>query len=245
MDGHIQTSVEGIGPVTEREVTTSVDYLAKAVSETAETTRVETRWIRAILTTKANGETHTHELPAARAVVDIDRRKRVVEVVETSFAGEPDLPELMAAGPKTWTNLFARFGVFPEGDVEVGASWSEELSVPVAPGGPEVEIAVASRLLALTTFQSRKCAKIRTSFEVPVSLDLSDFGAAAQEAEGGRLEAAFQGDVLWYYDYENSVDVYQEASARMEADLSMSGPGTPGGTITTEARLDLKLTLAE
>jgi len=243
-DVRIQTSIEGMGQVTQREATASVDYIEKALSETAETTRLETRWVRGILTTKANGEVHTEELPTGRVVADMDRRKRLAGVVETDFGGEADLSELMGPGAETWTNLFAQFGAFPEGDIEVSGAWSEELKIPISPAGPEVEITVESRLLALTTFQGRKCAKIQTSFEGPISLDLSDFGAPTEEVKGA-MEAMLQGDMLWYYDYENSVDVYQEASARMDTNLSMSAPEAPGGTITTEARLKLKMTLTK
>ncbi|MDH4179370.1 MAG: hypothetical protein OEV33_02585, partial [Armatimonadota bacterium] len=239
-----QTSIEGAGQFTQREATASVDYVEKALSETAETTRVESRWVRGTLTTKANGESHTEELPPGRMVADIDQRKRLAEVVEADFGGGVDSSALMGSGAETWTSFFAQFGQFSEGDIEVGDSWSEKLKIPIAPAGSEIEVTVESRLLALTTFQGRKCAKIRASFEGPISLDLSDFGAPSEEAKG-RLEATFQGDMLWYYDYENSVDVYQEASTRMEINLSVSEGEVPGGTITTLATLKMKMTLAE
>ncbi|UCC68295.1 MAG: hypothetical protein JSV79_14520 [Armatimonadota bacterium] len=242
VEGSMQTSIEGAGQFTQREATASAEYVEKALSETAETTRVESRWIRGTLTTKANGESHTEELPPGRMVADIDRRKRLVEVVEADFGGGVDSWSLMGSGAETWTSFFAQFGQFPEGDIEVGDSWYEELKIPIAPASSEIKVTVESHLLALTTFQGRKCAKIRASFEGPISLDLSDFGASSEEAKG-RLEATFHGDTLWYYDYENSVDVYQEASTRMEINLSVSEHEAPGGTITTEATLKMKMAL--
>jgi hypothetical protein len=108
------------------------------------------------------------------------------------------------------------------------------------PDGPEMELAFNSRLLKLTTFQDRKCAKIRTTFSGPMHLDMSSMGMPA--GEDAEMEATLQGDMLWYYDYESSVYVYGEGTVGI--DMSFSMPEEMGGAVTVKMVLNIKTGLA-
>ncbi len=241
MAGSARVSMEGMGQVMQMELTGSLDYAEKALSETDETTRVETRLLGGTMTAKVSGESHTQPMPTGRTVVDRDRRGRLVKIVEAEFENLAT-PQLMGPGAETWTNMPNQFGAFPEGDIEVNDSWSEQLEIPTVPGGPEIGMTINSRLLALTTFQGHKCAKIRSSFEGPIKLDLSELGTPTEGVEG-TMEATLQGDMLWYYDYENSVHVHYEGAVGMEMNLAMSGPDAPAGSMSTQVLMDVKMTL--
>ncbi len=242
MAGGVRVSMEGMGQVMEMELTGSLDYTEKVLSETDETTRVETRLLGGAMAVKVSGESHTQPVPTGRMVVDLDQRGRLVKIIEAEFESVAT-PKLMGPGAETWTSMPNQFGAFPEGDIEVNDSWSEQLKIPTALGGPEIGMTINSRLLALTTFQGRKCAKIRTSFEGPIKLNLSELGTPTEGVEG-TMEATLQGDMLWYYDYENSVHVYYEGAVGMEMNLAMSGPDVPAGAMTTQVLMDVKMTLA-
>ena len=243
MAGRMETTMPAAGQSMRMEMTGVVDYAEKALSETEETTRMENRWLGGKMSLKMNGESQSVDMPTGKLVVDLDRRGRMVKMVEAEFGGEspaggmmgPDLENL-----PTWS----QFGAFPEDDVKVDDSWSEELEFPALEGGPELTLVVNSRLLALTTYQERKCAKIRTSFEGPMSMDISKVAPAGAAAEGA-MEAVLQGDMLWYYDYENSVYVYAEGAIGMNMTMAMAGPEMAGGEMAMNMVMNVKYALAE
>lgn len=242
MAGRMQASVEGMGQLMQLEISGSMDYAEKALSATEETTRVETRLTGGAMTAKADGESQTQDVPTGYMVADIDRRGRVVKMISLEFGGEEAMPETMGPGAETWTSMPAQFGAFPEGDISVNDSWSDELKIPTAPDGPEMTMNIESQLLALTTFQGRKCAKIRTAFEGPMNINLADFAGAGEGVEG-TMDAMLQGNMLWYYDYENSVYVYGEGTVGMDMNLSIPGADTPGG-MTAQMLMNVKMALA-
>jgi hypothetical protein len=243
MAGRMETTMAGMGQSMRMEMTGTIDYAEEALSETEETTRVENRWLGGKMSVRMNGESQSEDMPTGRLVVELDRRGRMVKMVEAEFGGEsltqgmmgPDLENL-----PTWS----QFGAFPEEDVKVDDAWSEELEFPAVEGGPELTLVLNSRLLALTTFQERKCAKIRTTFEGPLAFDLSEMAPAEEEVEG-TMEAVLQGDMMWYYDYENSVYVYAEGAVGMDMAMSMAGPEMPGGEMNMNMLMNMKYVLVE
>ena len=243
MSGRMEMSMEGMGQLMQMEISGSLDYAEKALSATEEATRVETRLTGGTMTAKAGGESQAQDMPTGRMVADIDPRGRVVKMVSSEFEGEDAMAQGMGPGADTWSTMPAQFGAFPEGDVTVNDTWSEELKIPTSPDGPEMTMKLESQLLALTTFQGRKCAKVRTSFEGPMNLDMGDFGGAAGEVEG-TMDAMLQGDMLWYYDYENSLYVYGEGAVGMDMNISVAGADTAGG-MTAQMLMNVKMSLAE
>jgi hypothetical protein len=243
MAGRMEMSVEGMGQLMQMEISGTLNYAEKALSETAEATRVETRLTGGTMTAKGGGQSQTQDMPTGRMVADIDPRGRVVKMVSAEFEGEDAMGQGMGPGAETWSTMPAQFGAFPEGDINVDDTWTEELKIPTAPDGPEMTMNLESQLLALTTFQGRKCAKVRTSFEGPMDLDMADFGGAAGEVEG-TMDAMLQGDMLWYYDYENSIYVYGEGAVGMDMNISVAGADMPGG-MNAQMLMNVKMSLAE
>jgi hypothetical protein len=236
ISGGMLTSIPGMGQGMQIEMTGTLDYTEAALSETAETTRVETRLLGGPATTKMAGHSETGQMPTGRIVADIDRRGHPVRVVVKEIGGRTMMPE----SAETWGKQFN----FPEGNVEVNDSWSDTVKIPSAPQGPEVTLTLKSQLLDLTTYQNRKCAKIRTSFEGPISVDLSALGVPSQEAKGS-MEATLQGDVISYYDYENSIEVYSEGTIAVVMGFSVEGPEAPPSGLNIQVQMEVKTTLEE
>ncbi len=243
MAGRMEMSIEGMGSLMQMEIDGVLNYAEKALSATEEATRVETRLTGGTMTAKGGGESQTQDMPTGRMVADIDPRGRVLKMVSAEFEGEDATGQGMGPGADTWSTMPAQFGAFPEGDINVDDTWSEELRIPTSPDGQEMTMNLESQLLALTTFQGRKCAKVRTSFAGPMNLDMADFGGAAGGVEG-TMEAMLQGDMLWYYDYENSIYVYGEGAVGMDMNISVAGADMPGG-MRAQMLMNLKMALAE
>jgi hypothetical protein len=98
----------------------------------------------------------------------------------------------------------------PEGDVKPGESWendfTETLPMPPLPGADESkrvgQVKVKSQLLELVEHKGRKCARIKTNYEMPF------------EAQGtpGRsvtinISGKMTGSIDWFYDYSKSCTV--------------------------------------
>jgi hypothetical protein len=210
------------------QTTGTIDYAEKALSREDGLTRCETERLGGSIELTQGGQSQIVDLPSARSVADVDSRGRVVKTVEVESERETDEHSLMGAGPESMPTS-SHYATLPEGDVKEGDTWSDTISVPWAPGGSEIEVTCSMELLALTTFQSRKCAKIRISFDGPVELDLAELGMPAGEEGAGAMEAVLKGDILTYYDYENSLYVYSEGTVGMDGQMTM--PGMPGGGV--------------
>ncbi len=237
-----RTNTEMMGQAVSTQTTGEVNYAEKVLSREGDVTRYETEVFGGSIEVTQAGQSQTIDLPSGRSVTEVDSRGRVVKVVEAESEGESDEQSLAGSGPGSMA-ASSHYGSFPESDVKEGDTWSDTLSVPMGPGGPEVEVTCTMELLALTTFQNRKCAKIRTSFSSPLELDLGDLGVPGGEEGVGGLQAVLKGDILTYYDYENSLYVYTEGT--MGVDGEMSVPGMPGGGVPMKMIMNLKLVVVE
>ncbi len=244
MAGRMETTMEGIGQTMRAEMTIDMEYSEKVLSQTEEATRLETELLGGRSEVTFNQQTQTMDVPTARMVADLDAQGRVIELIEADMPEGPMSEQLMGKGVESFPN-WSRFSAFPEGDVKEGDSWSDTITIPTTPGGPELEMTFQSKLIALTTFQSRKCAKIRTSFSAPIDLDLAQLSLGEEQDAEGAMTATLQGDLLWYYDYENSVYVYGEGTVGMDMKMSMQIPNAPGGMMTTKMVMNLKTTLVQ
>ncbi|HUU55181.1 MAG TPA: hypothetical protein VMY87_09720 [Armatimonadota bacterium] len=244
MAGRMESSMEGMGNTMRAEMTIEMDYSEKVVSQTDEATRLEAELLGGKAEITFNQQTQTMDMPTAKMVADLDARGRVVKLIEADMPDAKVSDQLLGKGAESFPN-WSQFSAFPEGDVSEGDAWSDTISIPVAPDGPELELTFESKLLALTTFQSRECAKIRTSFSAPVEVDLAEFNEEAEDEGAGAMTATLQGDILWYYDHENSVYVYGEGTIGMDMKMSVEMPNIPGGTMATKMVMNLKTTLAQ
>jgi len=240
MAGRTSAVVEGMGETMRMELSGAMQYTEKALSETPDTVRVETRVTGGKFTMSVGGQSESQQAPKGKFVADMDRRGRLVKAIEADFGGKSGAQDFMTGGTGSLSNL-TTFAAFPEGDVKVGDTWSDEIKIPATQGGPEVNLSLTSRLLDLADFQGRKCAKIRTTFKGPMSFS----APAGSDDPGNTMEAALQGDLIWYYDYENSIYVSGEGSVGMDMKMSVSGPEMPGLPVTTKMLMNVKLSLAK
>lgn len=219
-----------------------MNSVQKALSETPSTVKVETRLLDSSAKITMAGETQTQPIPEMRVVTQVDRRGRTVKVIEEDtddVAASAQMPGGVLEAFGDW----ADFSAFPEKEVKVGAKWSDERSIKISPGIEGIVIESTSELLALTTFQGRKCAKIRTVFEAPLSFDLSKTAGLGIPGIDATAEGTISGTRLWYYDYENSVYAYAEETVGMSTSTDMGE--AMGGSITSNVVMNMKMTLVQ
>jgi hypothetical protein len=221
------------------EISGAIQYAEKALSATADSVRVETRITGGKFTMSLAGQVQEQPVPKGTVVADMDRRGRLVKVIETSFSGKSGVQDFMMGGAGDLPN-FSTFGAFPEGDVKPGATWADEIKIPGKEGGPGVNLSLSSRLLDLTTLQDRKCVKIRTTFSGPLNFDSVPGAQAA-----GDIQATMQGDLIWYYDYEDSVYVSGEGQLGLNMNMNVSAPEMPGRPVSIKMLMNVKLSLVK
>jgi hypothetical protein len=238
VSGRAETTAEDVGRTMRVEISGTVNYHEKALSETPDRVRIETAVTGGKLTMKMGGSTQAQEVPTGRMVAEMDRRGRLVKIIESDLGQGQAGQSLMGPGSESWSNL-TNFAAFPEGDVRVGDVWSDEISIPAAEGQPEIKLKLTSRLLALPEVGQRKCAKIRTNFSGPLAF------AGSGESDAGAMQATLQGDVVWLYDYQNSVYVSGEGKLGMDMKMNMSAPEMPGMDMSMKMLMNVKLALAK
>ena len=219
-----------------------IHYAVKALSETEEQTLVEVRQLDGEATLSAEGETATVALPPFRSVFRFDRQRE--SEVEDQEGGDPpdseDMPDEVCGilaelevGCGMWTEA-ADCLYLPKEPVEVGATWSHEGKV-----GDTVHT-TEYKLEQLTERSGRKCAKIRAKWRTPYAI--TDLPGLPEEAESNaewlRMEGLTTGEVVVFYDYENSLDVYVEGTIGSESKPEAADAGT-------KMLLNLKISLVE
>jgi len=243
MAGRTSSNAEDVGgPLAEAmhiEVSGTIQYAEKALSETTDTVRIETQVTSGKFTMSIAGQSQDQPVPKGKVVADMDRRGRLVKTIETNFGGKSGVEDFMTGGAGNLSN-FSNFAAFPEGDVKAGGIWTDEIKVPASQGGPELNLSLSSRLLDLTTVENRKCAKIRTTFKGPLN-----FESVPGAGDAGSMEATLQGDLIWYYDYENSVYLSGEGQVGMSMNMNMSGPDMPGMPMSVKMLMNIKLSLVK
>jgi hypothetical protein len=108
----------------------------------------------------------------------------------------------------------------------------------------KTKVAIKSQLLDLAEYMGRRCARIRTTFDGPLESGAESLGPFGNvEATTGRV----QGDLIWQYDWENSVLVAGEGSGSMEESRLLEGilgPGMPDRTVvSTKEQVKLRIAL--
>ena len=242
MAGRTDVTAPGMAEPMRMEMEAVMHSVQKALSETADAVKVETRLLDSNIKMTVAGQAQTQPIPEIKMVAQMDRRGRTVKVEEADMGDLAGASQMMGGGPETWGN-WASFSAFPEKDVKAGAKWSDELSLASVPGMQGMTIKSTSEVLALTTFQGRKCVKMRTVFEAPLDLDLSEMAGPGTEGVEGSMEGLMNGTMLWYYDYENSVYAYAEGTIAMS--MSMDMGEAMGGSSTTKMAMNMKMTLVQ
>ena len=236
--GGMETTMEALSQPLRGQISVDMEYSEKALSQTDTLTRMQTDLLGGKAMVSMAGQSQTTDMPTGRMVADVDRLSRVVKVIQADLSGGQ---QTMGAGAENFPN-WSQFGVFPEGDVDVNDTWSGKVNIPAAPGMPGIANVYTCTLLDLTSFQGRKCAKIRTAFNGPFQMDLSGAPGLPQLLENITY-ATMQGDIVWYYDYENSVYVYGEGSISVDMKMSLGGGNVPAGNMTTKMLMNINTAL--
>jgi hypothetical protein len=241
--GRMQASIPGLADTMQMEMTSTLRYDEKALAKTEKGMKIETALVSGEMVLDVNGQSQTVSMPTGRVVTEMDDRGRVLELVEVDLGGQDPLSQLGGQGGENFPN-WSQFGAFPEDDVSVGDSWTDTVKVPTPGGGPMLELSFTSRLEGIETKQDRQCAKIRTAFEGPMHLNLAELDVSEEGAEGS-LEATLAGEMLWYYDYENSVYAYGEGAVELSMQMSVPMPDAMAGEMTTKVRMNVKTAALE
>lgn len=234
MAGRMETSMEGLGQMMRMELVSEMNYQQKALSQTDEVTRVETKMLGGKASVTFGEQSQSMDMPDGKIVADIDRRGRMAKLVEMDMKGQSQ--QMMGADA---LGNWSQFAAFPEGEISIGDTWADKITVPSTAGGPELTLDLNSKLLSVETFQGRQCTKIRTTFSGPMEYDLSAMGQA------GTMNATLQGDMVWYYDYENSVYVYGEGTVGMDMNMASDASGMPAGAMTSKMIMNVKLAMVK
>jgi hypothetical protein len=207
----------------------SVLTTEKVLSTSEESATVETRITGGKINMTAQGQTNSVDIPEGRIVAEMDRHGRMVKIIESDMDTST---EQMLTGGLDY-NDFAEFGAaFPDDDLKVKDTWTGEMKLPLGEG-LDITLTATSRLLELGVFQGRKCAKIRSTFKGPLTLDMSAMGMSE---EGGESSAtgSLNGLFVSYYDYENSVYVSAEGTITVAMEMTSSDP--QGGAFTSNMK---------
>ncbi len=214
--GRMQRAIEGDVPFAAFEryqVTATLTYTSEVLSQTDDATMVKIRMEDGQADVKAGDVAETVDLGTLQAQTTVDRRRLGTDADVTAEADFAEVhPELIDALGSLrilgdlWLGL-ADVLYLPEGDVGPGATWFHK-DVPEG-DEPFPILKIDHRLIELTSYKGRKCAKIAVSWRAPFSdIPFPVRGGAVEASASGVLS----GEYIVYYDYENCLEVYVEGS---------------------------------
>jgi len=212
----------------------------KVLSASDESVTLETRVTGGKMTMTAQGETNSEDVSEGRMVAEMDHHGRMVKVIESDMDADT---ENMLTGGMDYSDFCEIGAAFPEGDLAVKDTWTGEMKMPLGEG-QDVTLTATSRLLEVGAFQGRKCAKIRSTFKGPLTLDMSAMGGAQG---GGDVNATgtLYGQFVSYYDYENSVYVSSEGTITVTMEVTASNPEGGEFTATTKSAMTMTTKLVK
>lgn len=126
----------------------------------------------------------------------------------------------------------------PKRDVKPGDSWSSQIKLRSFTGSSTPSsVTITSRLLAVAPFRGRNCAKIRSSYSVPINSPLSLAAGAGSSSLGSGQAVAkgkLSGTIVWHFDYKTGQVISAEgpASGNVTSKLSFPGPASKSGQPT-------------
>jgi hypothetical protein len=138
----------------------------------------------------------------------------------------------------------------PEGDVKVGDSWETEfeeaLPLPALPGSDGSrrlgQVKVKSQLLEISDYKGRKCARIRTTYGMPIEIQSSPAPSVTLSVSG-----AMTGSMEWLYDYDRSCTISCQSTLQMlmkaTADLPPALKERVPAGVNTDGTMSMKANL--
>ncbi len=242
--GRMQRAIEGDVPYATSQryqVTATLEYATEVLSQTDDATIVKIRMSEGQAEVKTGDVAQTVDLGTLQAEATVDRRRLGTAADVTAEADFAEihldvidaLESLHLLGDE-WLGLVDVL-YLPEGDVKPGATWSHKDE----PEGEEPfpTVTIDHRLIELTSYGGRKCAKIAVSWRVPFSDIPFPLGGEGVEASASGI---LSGEYLVYYDYENCLEVYVEGSVG----TSLSVP-LPESTFEQKQQMNVKARLVE
>jgi hypothetical protein len=202
---------------------------------------------------RAEGQEETSKpLPKKETVIRMTPRGRILSARTSYLEGEDDGQQsgkAAAVGLEGMgLDLAALEAVFsylplPEEDVQPNDTWNDEVRLPGFLGEPTTTITFKSRLIALKRYRGRDCAKIHTTFEMPLDLDISRLlgaplppGVEAKFTFDGKIA----GSIEWQFDYRQSKVVYAEGPVQMTVKSAFSFTGPKGQSASGGMNLAMK-----
>jgi len=168
-----------------------------------------------MVVTFAGNSTPT-EIPQERVLLTMDTRGRVLKLTVAGTGGGA-VPGASMQG-MDWAQMAAAMA-FPEKDVKVNEVWETNAAVDVATGA-KMKVQARSRLLGLETYKGRQCARIRTSFSIPLDTLLPQMmpqGGPAPEM-GGQVT----GLVVWYFDHVSGLVIDESGKVTVQSTTSFT-----------------------
>jgi hypothetical protein len=109
----------------------------------------------------------------------------------------------------------------PGGEVQINQSWSEKIRLPNFLGAAVTPVTLTSRLLEITKYQGRDCAKIRTSLELLFYRQYPQILTEMQVPQGSLDNLKTQGRIIgrieWLFDIKQGCMVYAEGPLEISA----------------------------
>lgn len=239
MKGDMSMTMPGLEEATGGDVNSTMTMVQKALAKQDNGTKVEMRITEGKLTVTMTGEKTSQDLPSSQAVMVLDDRGRMAELLSSDSGGLG--PQETLPGTDDW-GAFAGYGGFPEGDVKAGDVWTDDVKVPASAMMPEMNLQVRSRLVELSTYQGHKVAKISSAFSGPFSGDLSQLAQGAPQQVQGTMSGNLQGNLIALYDYEKSVYVHTEGRFTTTIDTQMSGAGMGAAVMSMKVHMTVDMT---
>ncbi len=217
---------------------------------------------------RMGGEEHKTPLRKGKARFKISPRGKIIlpppqkEAEPAVEEGEPNLTSLSALGTsgpgREMDFLSAGIVVpFPEKAVNPGETWEEELEMnsswmsmfgEEASDAPASRVKVKSELVELVLYKGKKCAHIRTTYELPFSRE-----SPSEESYKLSVSGKVAGEVEWYFDYENSstptakgnLQTLMKMTVELPPEMAEEAPPEFTGGTTSAMKVNMKTTLVE
>jgi len=176
--------------------------------------------------------------PASTMVADYDTRGRLLRVVSTSARWR----EREAGGISADNTLYA-LGVipFPAGEVNPGATWTDQIRIPLLLGAPLTDMNATVRLLAVAPYRGRPCAKLRVTYRGPYFVT-----APGPNGEQASASGTTECTVTAYYDYVNCIWVDGSGKSVTAANMTIAREaGGPGVDLNVVTVTNFKMTLVK
>ncbi len=226
------------------EATAHIEFTRKALSETDDETLMEIRCTSAKASVKSDEVTEEVDLGLYRAVEHVNRQRESGETEEQEGVDPPESASEacttlsgLQLGCGMWASLLEELRL-PQEAVEPGATWKHEVAISEF---GDHETTYTYKLEELTTVSGHKCARIRVKWRNQWQLKESDLKDLVEDdtlVGTGDTKGIQTGDLVWLYDYENSIDFRLEGSIGRETTNSTLGS-------TEKTLMNIKLVLVE